>query len=101
MMNVSLSITVSQKNRVLPCRTRVSVLKDERQGVMVSAFQNREFGFSFIMSPEQLQQVNNARRGKKYKDKEVAISRLGTAHKKTSMVQAMKVSVLSSHGYAL
>jgi hypothetical protein len=49
---------------------------------MVSVFQSREFGFGFVMSPEQLQQVNNARRGKKYKDKEAAISRLGTAYKK-------------------
>jgi hypothetical protein len=36
---------------------------------MVSAFQSREFGFGFVMSPEQLQEVNNARGGKKYKDK--------------------------------
>jgi len=60
----------------------VLVPKDEGQGVMVSAFQSREFGFGFVMSPEQLQQVNNARRGKKYKDEEAAISRLGTAYKK-------------------
>ena len=52
---------------------------------MVSAFQSREFGFGFIMSPEQLHQVNNARRGKKYKDEEAAISRLGPAYKKDSL----------------
>jgi hypothetical protein len=61
---------------------RVSVPKDERQGVMVSAFQSREFGFGFVMLPEQLQPVNYARRGKKYKDDEAAISRLRTAYKK-------------------
>jgi hypothetical protein len=42
---------------------RVLVPKDEGQGVMVSIFQSREFGFGFVMLPEQLQQVNIARRG--------------------------------------
>jgi hypothetical protein len=82
MMNVSLSSTVSKKKHwVSPCGTQVLVQKDEGQGVMMSAFQSREFCFGFIMSPEKLQQVNNVKRGKKYKKEEAAISRLGTAYK--------------------
>ena len=66
--------------------------KDEGQGVMVSAFKSRDFGFVFVRSPEQLQQVNNARRGKNNKIEEAAISRLGTAYKKDLlMMQATKV----------
>jgi hypothetical protein len=71
-----------KKHWVPPCGMRVLVPKDEGQGVMVSAFQSREIGFGFIMLLEQLQQVNNARRGKRYKDEEAAISRLRTAYKK-------------------
>jgi hypothetical protein len=71
-----------KKNWVSPCGTWVLVPKDEGQGVIVFAFQSREFGFGFIMSPEQLQQVNDMRRGKKCKDEEAAISRLGKAYKK-------------------
>jgi hypothetical protein len=73
---------LAKKHWVAPCGTRVLVPKDEGQGVMVSAFQSREFGFGLDLTPEQLQMVNQARRGKKYKDEEAAISRLGSALKK-------------------
>jgi hypothetical protein len=73
---------LSKKHWVSPCGTQVLVLKDEGQGVMVSAFQCREFGFDLEMTPEHLQRVIVERQGKQYKDAEVAISRLGTAYKK-------------------
>jgi hypothetical protein len=74
--------SLSKKYWVAPDGQRVLVPKDEGQGVMVSAFQSREFGFGLELTPEQLNVVNQARRGTKYKDEESAISRLGTAIKK-------------------
>ncbi len=54
------------------------------------------------MLPEQLQRVNNARRVKKYKDKETAISRLGTAYKKnllkSSFIKKLEYGA-SNEGY--
>jgi hypothetical protein len=48
------------------------VPKDVGQGVMLSAFQSREFGFGFALSKEQLEEVNHIRKGQKYKDEEAA-----------------------------
>jgi hypothetical protein len=73
---------LSKKHRVSPCGTWVLVSKDQGQVTIVSVFQSREFGFGFVMSPEQLQQVNNMRIGKKYKGDKAAFNRLRTSFKK-------------------
>jgi hypothetical protein len=61
---------------------RVLVPKHEGQNVMVSAFQSIEFGIGLEMTLEQFQRVKQARRGRKYKDKEAENSRLESAYKK-------------------
>ena len=38
---------------------RPIILKDEGAGIMISAFQSREFGFGYPMSSDQLEKVNN------------------------------------------
>jgi hypothetical protein len=71
-----------KKYWVAPDGHQVLVPKDKGQGVMVSAFQIREFGFGLELTPDQLNVVNQARRGMKYKDEESANSRRGTTIKK-------------------
>ncbi len=44
------------------------VPKDEGQGLMISAFQSKEFGFGLQVNDEQLTEVNIVRRGKIYID---------------------------------
>jgi hypothetical protein len=51
-------------------------------GRMVSALCSREFGFGLDMSVEELANVNERRRNKKYGDKEAAIYLLGSSDKK-------------------
>ena len=56
--------------------------KDEGLGVMISAFASREFGFGLNLSQEQLQRINQARRGTKYSDEAAAKeTRGGNANK--------------------
>jgi len=50
----------------------VLVPKDDGQGLMISAFQSREFGFGYHLDEEQLAKVNFGRRGEKYLDEEAA-----------------------------
>lgn len=48
--------------------------KDEGQGVMLSVFQSREFGFGFFhLTNEQLEQVNAFRQGRYYSDQDAAV----------------------------
>jgi len=49
------------------------VPKDDGLGVMISAFQSREFGFGMPVTPDQLEEVNFIRREQKYKDEKAAI----------------------------
>ena len=51
---------------------RVLVPKDEGYGVMISAFMSRELGFGVVISQEQLDEINQTRRGKEYTDKDAA-----------------------------
>ncbi len=44
------------------------VPKDDGQGIMINAFQSREFGFGFDLTPDLLQEVNFTRQGKSYED---------------------------------
>ncbi len=48
---------------VAPDGQRVLVPKDDGQGLMISAFQSREFGFCLEISEEDLKKVNKARVG--------------------------------------
>jgi hypothetical protein len=58
------------------------VPKDEGAGIMISAFQSREFGFGLHMSEQELALVNEYRRDKKYQDEEAAKAKGGDAKKK-------------------
>ena len=40
--------------------------KEDGQGIMISTFVSRDFGYGFDLTPEQLAQVNEFRKGKKY-----------------------------------
>jgi len=57
------------------------VPKDDGQGVMISAFQSREFGFGMQLTQMQLDEANESRRGKHYTDREAAL----TLHETTSL----------------
>lgn len=48
---------------------------------MISAFQSREFGFGFAITPEQLKKVNEKRVGERYVDKEAAKLKRGKIQK--------------------
>jgi hypothetical protein len=50
------------------------VPKDDRAGLMISAFQSREFGFGIPLSEEQLKEINRYRKGKTYVDEEAAMA---------------------------
>ncbi len=47
--------------------------KDDGMGMMISAFQSREFGFGVVVSEDQLKEVNEKRKNQKYKDIKAAI----------------------------
>jgi hypothetical protein len=61
-----------------PSGERNIVPKDDRLGVMVSAFQSREFGFGVVLSVEQLKEVNEKRKNEKYKDLKAAVEAGGS-----------------------
>ena len=42
-------------------------------GLMLSAFQSREFGFGFEMTPQQLEEVNRKRSNEHYVDTNAAV----------------------------
>ena len=50
----------------------VLVPKDDGQGIMISAFQSREFGFGLQITEEEMRRVNLSREGKRYCDEEAA-----------------------------
>jgi hypothetical protein len=60
------------------------ISKDEGNGLMISAFQSREFGFGFTLLPSEIEQVNKFRMEKRplYTEAESAIKVNGTAVKK-------------------
>ena len=55
--------------------------KDEGQGLMVSGFVSREYGFNWELSENQLKHVNKYRKDQEYIDKDAAIAKTGTAKK--------------------
>jgi len=52
------------------------------QGIMISTFQSRAFGFGMDLSEQQLEEINFFRDGKKYADESAAIAKQGSAYKK-------------------
>jgi hypothetical protein len=51
--------------------------KDDEMGVIISAFQSREFGFGVVDSEKQLKEINERQQGKKYKELKAAIEAKG------------------------
>ena len=70
------------KSWTAPSGQKAIIPKDDGQGVMLSAFVSRKFGFGFTLTQEQLQTVNQARRGQKYSDEAAANEKRGSADKK-------------------
>jgi hypothetical protein len=76
--------SLNKKSWTDPNGIRALLPKDERQGVMISAFTCRELGFGMELSPNQLHLVKERRKraGKKYYlDKKSAMSKNGTKEK--------------------
>ena len=65
-----------------PNGERPMVPKDDGQGLMVSAFCSREFGFGMPVTQSQLDEFNNKRRNKNYRVSESAIAKYGTPVKR-------------------
>ena len=61
----------------LPTGETQLIPKDDGAGVMISAFQSRDFGFGHPLTEQQLQAINESRRGKNYYDTEAAERILG------------------------
>ena len=55
--------------------------KTNGEGLMLSGYQSREFGFNYQLSQQQLATVNEWRRGKEYHDKEDALEVIETFNK--------------------
>ena len=51
---------------VAPDGTTVLVPKDDGQGLMIPAYQSRDFGFGMEICEEDLRKRNGQRRGQKY-----------------------------------
>ena len=60
---------------------RTILPKDEGAGVMISAFQCREYGFGFELSAEEIEKVNRKQRGELYVDEEAAMLKNGKKNK--------------------
>jgi hypothetical protein len=81
------------------------VPKDEGWGIMISAFQCREFGFGLELTAEELEHVNSYRKDKLYKDEMAAKANRGDPKKRApnccsstilNMGQMVKVIVCMS-----
>jgi len=70
------------------------VPKDDGLGVMISAFQSREFGFVMPLTSDQLEEVNIMRRDQKYKDEKAAMEAGGLKDAKKSHLPLIHLSVI-------
>ena len=61
------------KQWILPDGTQPPMPKDEGQGVMLSSFVSRDFGYSYELTPSELARVNEFRKGQHYLDKDAAM----------------------------
>ena len=64
--------SMSGKQWYRPNKETYIVPKDDGMGIMISAFQSREFGFGLKITEQDSQIVNESRVGKKYKDEQAA-----------------------------
>jgi hypothetical protein len=74
--------TLTTKGWVGPNGETAIVPKDDGAGIMLSAFQFREFGFGLQMSEQDLALVNEYRKDKNYIDQDAAKEKRGDAKKK-------------------
>jgi hypothetical protein len=68
----------TNKSWKAPNGETVLIPKDDGQGVMISGFQSREFGFGMPLTADELTLVNTYRANMKYADEKAAISLRGT-----------------------
>ena len=78
------------KQWVTPEGYRPLLPKSDGALTMISGFQSREFGFGYKLNPEQLQKVNQKRRGTMYKDDEAATEVLDRKEKRDLTVTPFK-----------
>ena len=71
----------TNKSWVADNKARPIIPKDEGAGLMISAFQGREFGFGRPMSEEDFKRVNDKRKGESYLDEEAAKLKRGKKEK--------------------
>ncbi len=76
--------TLTTKGWVGPNGETAIVPKDDGAGIMLSAFQCREFGFGLQMSEQDHALVNEYRKDKNYIDKDAAKEKCGDAKKKNT-----------------
>ena len=66
----------------LPDGQRAIIPKDEGQGIMISAFVSREFGYGHDLTTSQLAEINNYRKNRNYIDEDAAVEIYGKKEKK-------------------
>ena len=73
----------SQLNENCWCIDEASPLRKKGvgQGIMVSAFQSREFGFALDINEKQLSEINKKRKDKQYEDKDASTWLMGSPEK--------------------
>jgi hypothetical protein len=72
---------MTNKSWAAPDGERVLVPKDDGQGLMIYAFQSREFGFGLEICDEDLKKLNEWKRGQHYLDESAAKAKQGTSEK--------------------
>jgi hypothetical protein len=71
----------TKKSWTLPDGTKPLIPKDEGQGVMLSSFVSREFGYGMNLSDPVLSLINEYRENKSYSDCDAAIQKNGNSRK--------------------
>lgn len=76
------TICIHEKTWTLPDGTKPLIPKDEGQGVMLSSFVSREFGYGMELSNDDLETVNTYRKKNNvYSDNDAAVRINGNATK--------------------
>jgi len=69
------------------------VPKDDGCGIMISAFQSREFGFGLEISKEDMARVNALRKDQVYKDEAAAKAKHGDSKKKHLLIHRLSITL--------